>query len=351
MHQNPAVAQRVRRLELSGRYTLGTEGAEDFWIYYAAVHLPALPCLENMTLRYLPSAASRSFMVFKLFRKFCSVERLWLASPRTLCSGDLGRILSSFPQLKQLTITGINHDMTHRKPLSAPIPRHLRCALISSLHLDMPSVGSSSAMSEVLKWFSEHPIINFTKLSCTLFRVGQHHNALRRLLQRCGPHLRQLNLEWPPADKALMPGKTLLRDENSYDIHRICLPEYVELEALCGLEQLAISHIKVHDIDRILSILETLNPLQRKQLTIRLTFSRDAWTLQDSDWDMLNERLLRIKGARKIILVYYASVDHTTIHRTNHADMVRNIRRNMPNLAATFRQNLTIQLNLVSLKL
>ncbi|KAK7691109.1 hypothetical protein QCA50_006212 [Cerrena zonata] len=332
VRRNPTLARQVRQLELSGKYSLHTEGAEDFWIYYAAVHLPPLPFLEKITLRYLPPAASRSFMVFTQFRKFTAVRNLWLASPRTLHAGDLGRILSPFPQLTQLSITQANTTFAQPLPLPTPLPQHHKCTQLSSLHLDIPLKAGSSAMSEILEWFSECPILKFTSLSCTQFRAGQHHNALRKLIQRCGHHLRHLNLEWPP-------------------VHQDLKPEYIDLQALSRLEWLAISHVKVCDIDRILSIIETLHLLGKKQLTLKLIFSRDAWPLQDSDWDMLNDRLLQPKGVHKIVLVFYAPLDPATTLPTVQTEMVRNIRRNMPNLSVTFRRNLVIQLNLVSTKI
>ena len=206
VRSHPALALHVRELELSGRYTHTErkDGSEDYWMYYAAVHLPLLPSLRKITLRYLPVAGARSFMVFAQFRKFNTVEDLWLASPRTLHSGDLGRILSSFPQLKQLSIT--QSKLTCINTLSIPSPHPHACSQLSSLCLDMPLQASSGPMSDILKWFSECSDINFTNLSCTQFRVGQHHNALWKLFQKCGRHLKQLNLEWPPCHDDTEPG-------------------------------------------------------------------------------------------------------------------------------------------------
>ena len=110
------------------------------------------------------------------------------------------------------------------------------------------------------------------------------------------------------------------------------------------------SHVNVRDIARIVSIIETFNSPRDKQLTVKLTFSQDAWPLKDEDWDLLNEGLLRPKGIRKLVLTYYVPVEHTAVHnRTHMEEMERGIRRNMPRLAVAFRKNLVIRLHLVSM--
>ena len=109
------------------------------------------------------------------------------------------------------------------------------------------------------------------------------------------------------------------------------------------------SHVNVRDIARIVSIIETFNSPRDKQLTIKLTFSQDAWPLKDEDWDLLNEGLLRPKGIGKLVLTYYIPVEHTAVHDRTRVEMVRCIRRNMPHLAVAFGENLVIRLHLVSM--
>ena len=113
------------------------------------------------------------------------------------------------------------------------------------------------------------------------------------------------------------------------------------------------SHVNVRDITSIISIIETFKLPEekkgKKQLTIKLTFSRDAWPLKDEDWDLLNEGLLRPKGIGKLVLTYYIPVEHTAVHDRTRVEMVRCIRRNMPHLAVAFGENLVIRLHLVSM--
>ena len=123
--------------------------------------------------------------------------------------------------------------------------------------------------------------------------------------------------------------------------------------ALSELEQLSLSHVNVRDIASIISIIETFKLPEtkkgKKPLTVKLTFSRDAWPLKDEDWDLLNEGLLRPQGIGKLVLTYYIPVEHTVVHDRTRVEMVRCIRRNMPHLAVAFGENLVIRLHLVSM--